>query len=495
MFNPRNSVKQRILRYVAARNDARRRELGQERGLAPESWSASVSPAGHLTLGGCDAVDLARKFGTPLYVVDERKLRRDCANFVAGFRKVYPSVEVGYSYKTNPLPGVLRVLHECGALAEVISHFELWLALQLGVPPERIIFNGPAKTPEALDLAVQSRVKLINIDGLAEIEALAAAAARRGTRQSVGVRVVTSVGWQAQFGLRLRNGEVRAAFDLIGKFPQLLPIGLHVHLGTGIKHVPTYLQAIREMLEFARDLQRETGLRLSYFDFGGGFGVPTVQPFDTWDSRLVQNNLPLRPVEVGSTPSIDDYARGIASLMRDFYPDGELPTIAFEPGRAISSGAQSLLLEVLAVKPGRDKITRVILNGGKNFALPTGYEYHELLPASRMNEPLAGPLNFFGPLCHPGDVLFVQKPFPAIAVGDVIAVMDAGAYFVPNQMNFSNPRPAAVMVRDGQTLVFRGRESFEDIVRLDTLRDGSAPYRDLETGVESSAALHRATAS
>lgn len=495
MFNPRNAVKQRILRHVAARNEARRQELGQERGIPPEAWSASVSPSGHLTIGGCDVVDLARQFGTPLYVVDERKLRADCHNFAEGFRKVYPNVEVGYSYKTNPLPGVLRVLHDCGVLAEVISHFELWLALQLGVRPEQIIFNGPAKTPEALDLAVRSRVKLINIDGLAEIETLAAAAAYGGIRQHVGVRVVTSVGWQAQFGLRLRSGEVRAAFDLIRTFPQLVPIGLHVHLGTGIKHVPTYLQAIREMLEFARDLEGETGVRLSYFDFGGGFGVPTVQPFDTWDSRLVQNNLPLRPVELESTPSIDDYARGIAALMRAFYAGGDLPTIAFEPGRAITSSAQSLLLEVLAVKRGRDDITRVILNGGKNYALPTGYEYHELLPASRMNEPVAGPLNFFGPLCHPGDVLFVQKPFPAIKVGDVIAVMDAGAYFVPNQMNFSNPRPAAVMVRDGQALVFRGRESFEDIVRLDAFRDGIDGYRDIEGGIDERLSLHQATAS
>ncbi len=467
MFSPRHWLKQRVLSHVAARNDARRRVLGQERGLPPASWDATVSPEGHLIVGSCDVVELARRFGTPLYVVDERRLRKDYAAFLDGFRRQYPNVELGYSYKTNPLPDSIRVLHDCGALAEVISHFELWLALELGVPPERIIFNGPAKTAAALDLAVARRVKLINVDGLDEIDLLATTVARHGATQRIGVRVVTSVGWQAQFGLRLRTGEAREAFDRIRRLPQLLPVGLHVHLGTGIKHVPTYLQAIREMLEFARELRDATGIDLEYFDFGGGFGVPTVQPFDQWDSRLIQNNLPVGPVEADATPRIDDYARGISTLMREFYPENRLPTIAFEPGRALSSSAQSLLLEVLAVKRGRDGVTRVILNGGKNYALPTGYEYHEFLPASRMNEPLADTVNFYGPLCHPGDVLFVQKPFPRIAAGDIVAVMDAGAYFVPNQMNFSNPRPAAVIVGDGDVRVARERERFEDIVRLD----------------------------
>jgi diaminopimelate decarboxylase len=467
MVSPRSWLKKKVLAHVSRRNDARRVQLGQERGIPPETFGASVSPAGHLVIGGCDVADLARRFGTPLYVVDAQKLRNDYAAFSGGFSAVYPHVEIGYSYKTNPLPGVIRVLHDCGALAEVISHFELWLALRLGVAPHDIIFNGPAKTAEAIDLAVAHRVKLINIDGLDEIDLLAAATARNRTTQRVGVRVVTSVGWQAQFGLRLRTGEARDAFERLRKISQLEPIGLHVHLGTGIKNVPLYLAAIREMLVFARELQRDLGVRIRYFDFGGGFGVPTVQPLDEWDSRLALNNLPIRPVETTATPPIADYAQGISTLMREFYAEDELPTIAFEPGRALSSSAQSLLLQVLTVKRDREGAVRVILNGGKNYALPTGYEYHEFLAASRMHDPLAGPQSFFGPLCHPGDVLALQKPFPALQAGDLVSVMDAGAYFVPNQMNFSNPRPAAVLVENGTASLIRERESFSDIVRLD----------------------------
>jgi len=466
MTSPRTWLKRRVLELVSSRNESRRRELGQVGGLPPEAWGAKVQD-GRLNIGGCDVPALAREFGTPLYVVDEAKLRSDFAGFIGAFRAVYPKVELGYSYKTNPLPGVIRVLHECGALAEVISHYELWLALQLGVAPSNIIFNGPAKTPQSIALAVERRVKLINVDGLDEIDTIAQAAARFGVTQPVGVRVVTSVGWQAQFGLRIGTGEALEAFERIKAHPRLEPVGLHVHLGTGIKEVPVYLRAIREMLEFARQLEAGAGTRLRYFDFGGGFGVPTVQPFSAWDARLSLNRLPVSPVETLKTPRAEDYAAPIAQLLREHYSEADLPTIAFEPGRALSSSAQSLVLQVLAVKRGRDGMTRIILNGGKNLALPTGYEYHEILAASRMNAALEGNVNFYGPLCHPGDVLFVEKPFPRIEAGDFVAVMDAGAYFVPNQMNFSNPRPGAVLVRDGQSRLIRRPESFEDMVRLD----------------------------
>lgn len=465
----RARAKQFVLDKVHAKNQRRRRELGQERGLPPQLWGLGVSTEGRLQIGGCDSMALAEEFQTPLYVVDRRRLHEDYKRFYDSFRSRYPKVEIGYSYKTNPLPGVIQALHEFGAMAEVISHFELWLALQLGVPPAQIIFNGPAKTAAALEQAVSRRIKLINIDGFGEIDLIAASAEKYGVEQEVGVRVVTSVGWSAQFGLNLHNGEAFEAFKRLLACNRLRPVGLHAHLGTGIKDVPTYLQAIREMLEFAQRLRRELGVRITYLDFGGGFGVPTVQPFSVWDSRLTGTNRTAGPIELDATPSPADYAAAIVPLVRSFYPEGddEVPTLAFEPGRAISSSAQLLLLRVLAVKPGRDGIVRVILNGGKNLALPTGYEHHEILPAGRMHEAHVGNVNFYGPLCHPGDVLFVQKPFPKIEVGDLVAVMDAGAYFVPNQMNFSNPRPAAVIVENGRAELIRTRESFEDIVRLD----------------------------
>jgi diaminopimelate decarboxylase len=142
----------------------------------------------------------------------------------------------------------------------------------------------------------------------------------------------------------------------------------------------------------------------------------------------------------------------------------------FEPGRAVTSSAQTLLLWVLALKPAT-AFTRAILDGGKNIAIPTGYELHELLPASRMHATYDNMVQLYGPLCHPGDVLLRCKRFPGVAPGDVVALMDAGAYFVPNQMNFSHPRPAAVMVEPGRCDLIRERRhsriSFGDAERIE----------------------------
>jgi diaminopimelate decarboxylase len=466
----------RVLLRLALRAERRRRErLGMlDHDLTPDLWGAEVGPEGHLVIGGCDTVRLAETYGTPLLVVDEERLRKNYTEFLETFRRRYPRVDIGYSYKTNPLPGVLRVLHEVGACAEVISHFELWLALKLGVAPERVIFNGPAKTPEALALAVKAGVHLINIDNVDEIDEIERLASASGRIQKVGVRLVTSVGWSSQFGLSIRSGAARDAFERIRRCASLDPRGLHIHLGTGIKDIEIYVQAIREVLEFARAIRGEIGVEIRIFDFGGGFGVPTVRPFESTDMRLMANGFPPLAMDAGASPRLESYADAIAGLFREHAPSGgaEDPLMIFEPGRAVTSSSQTLLLRVLAVKPAEGGGHRVILDGGKNLAMPPGYEYHEVLAASKLRDAPHGAYDVFGPLCHPGDVLCVRKRLPLLEPGDVVAVMDAGAYFVPNQMNFSNPRCGAVMVRSGTARMIRRHESFEDVVRRDDLGEG-----------------------
>ena len=474
----RQQAKAAVVRAWHARNESERRRLGQIHGtLPPELWDLDVNTSGHLTVCGHDTVELARRYGTPLHVVSRPRLEKDFRRFIGNFRSRWANVEIGYSYKTNPLPGVIRELHALGAWAEVISHFELWLALKLGVSPDQIIYNGPAKSAEGLRLGITRGIRLINVDNLSEIDQVGRLAREIGVRQQVGVRVVTSVGWSGQFGHSLANGEALEAFARLAAIDSVDACALHVHLGTGLKDVATYLQAIREMLEFARRLERDLGVRIRYFDFGGGFGVPTVRPLDQWDERLAAMGYPPGPVDTGKAPTIEAFAQAIVELMQAYYPDNDeasQPMLLFEPGRAITSSAQILLLSVLAVKPGADGSSRVILDGGKNIAMPTGYELHELLPASAMRGEYRRMHHFYGPLCHPGDVLLRWKRFPDMRPGDVVAAMDAGAYFVPNQMNFSNPRPAAVMVDGARDWVIRERESFENIVQLDGLDAGPA---------------------
>jgi diaminopimelate decarboxylase len=484
LSTPRRVVKEILVRAVHGRNERDRRRLQQTNGIAPAAWGAAVNDAGNLVIDGVDIAGLANDHGTPLHVVSHARLLADYERFETSFKSLYPKTAVSYSYKTNPLPGVIKVLHGAGALAEVISHFELWLALELGVLPERIIFNGPGKTLDAIKLGVDHGIGMINVDGLAEIDEIAQAALTAGRQQKVGVRVITSVGWSAQFGLAIASGQAMEAFRRIRRHRQLMPTGLHFHLGTGIRNVAIYLQAVRETLEFAQRVRAELGIDITQLDLGGGFGVPTVRPFTEWDTRLTLNGRPPGPVDMVVAARPADYASGIVELIRKYYPAyvHTSPTVIFEPGRAITSSSQCLVLRVLAVKE-----RNVILDGGKNIAMPLGYEIHELLAVNGAGDARVSTYSFYGPLCHPGDLHFQSKTFRTLRVGDLVAIMDAGAYFIPNQMNFSHPRPAVVMVNNGRTTLLRQRESFDDVVRLDQLgpRSASQGYDSRELGTKS----------
>ncbi len=466
----RRLVKPLVVGWIHRGNERLRKTLETDgQALSPRDWGAQVSPDGSLCVGGCRLADLASRFGTPLHVLDEARLIANFQRFQHSFADCASQVEIGFSYKTNPLPGAIRILHQAGAWAEVISHFELWLALKLGMPGNRIVFNGPGKTPESLRLAVARDVRMINLDNVDEADILQKRALALNKKQPVGIRVVTSVGWAAQFGIPLEDGAAFAAFEKLRTLGCLDPCGLHIHLGTGIKDVAVYAQAVDELFAFAQVLRQKLGLTIRFIDVGGGYGVPTVSSFTAMDERLLHAGLPARPVDTAATPPLADYANVIQlHLKKHFGPARETwPTIFLEPGRAVASSAQLLLLRVLAIKPGPRDSRNVILDGGHNLAIPTSYEIHHLFSVEGLNRQADQVHHFFGPLCHPGDVLAREIRMPTLHVGDIVAVMDAGAYFIPNQMNFSNPRPAAVIVRNGEAHLTRSAETFDHMVALD----------------------------
>ena len=463
----KRSFKELVIRRLQREDAQARRNLpAQFNGLPPSLWGYDVTADGVLGLEGLRVPELISRYGTPLYVVSAAWLRKTYEDFIRPFREHYPDTRLATSYKTNPVPAVVSTLHECGTDAEVISEFEMWLAGRVGLPGERIIVNGPGKSRAMLERAVSMGVKVINIDGFEEIEAISAAARRLGRVQPVGVRVTTSVGWSSQFGLPLATGDAFAAFERIKRTPGLEAMGVHLHLGTGLKSVDLYLRAITEVLEFGALLRERLGIELRCYDLGGGYGVPTVRGKDVWDDRMLSLGYPAREPLPAACPSPADYAARIAALFKERTPPDRRPQIVLEPGRAITSSAQTLLLSVIATKDTYG-VRRLILDGGKNITLPLGWETHKIFPVQRLNDPAVRSTCLYGPLCHPGDVVASHLPLPEMGVGDAIAIMDAGAYFVPNQMNFSNPRPAIVMVEGGKIRVVRQRESFEDVVRLD----------------------------
>lgn len=469
----------RKVRHVMANRALRanRRELlasgvfARER-LSEALWDCEVGPDGHMRIAGVSVPSLASEFGTPLHVVHTARLRKNYHEFVNAFAGTQARVRLGTSYKTNPVPYVLQTLHECGSLAEVISHFELWLALELGVPGNQIIFNGPGKSRESLELAVERKVWLINVDSHEELEELEAICAQRGHRQDVGLRLTAQVGWESQFGFAINNGSALRGFRDAVAAPHLNPVGIHLHLGTGINATSTYVQGISECLSLAREVKRTLGATLHVLDLGGGFGVPTTRPRGDWAAVLEDMGNPILTAVPGSGPTPADYAREIVPLVNNYFEETACagPELIFEPGRAISASAQMLLLRVMRVKRSGRAIPDIILDGGRNLSMPLAWEFHEVHPTGKMLEESLPPQNLYGPLCHPYDIVALNKRLPTLDVGDVVAVMDAGAYFVPNQTNFSNPRPSIVAVDRGVARQVRAPECFQDMVKLDEQR-------------------------
>ena len=188
---------------------------------SPSLWGMKAGSRGDLVVGGCLSRDLADRYGTPLHVVDEALLRESYRRFKKAFEDQGISCEVYYSFKTNPVPGILKILNDEGCGAEVISHFELWLALESGVNPDAIIYNGPGKTVEGLTLAIQSGIRRININSFSELDLIESLARAFGSRPRVGVRLFTGLGWGDQFGLGIESGAARRIFEKLAGSSQV----------------------------------------------------------------------------------------------------------------------------------------------------------------------------------------------------------------------------------------------------------------------------------
>lgn len=434
--------------------------------LPPARWGLRADDGGGLTLDGLRLHDLLARFGSPLHVVHASALARN----VAAFHSPSPGgrrCEVYYSYKTNPVPGVLAFLHERGVGAEVISPYELWLAFQLGVPADRIVYNGPAKSDQSLREAIERGLLLINVNHREEIARVARIAAGVGRRARIGIRVVPPGGWSGQFGVPIAGGEAMRAYREALSLESLDVVGLHAHRGAELRTREALEGFVDAVLDFSDELAGQLGLRVGILDFGGSLAVPTVATLSPVERRLNRTLLrPLPPPRPEQSLSIEDYARALlARVEGHFNARGvPVPRIFVEPGRALTGNSQLLLTTVLTTKRGGDELDFAVLDAGINIAECVQSEYHQLFPVNRFGAPEARTYALTGPICTPADVLYPAARLPELRPGDSLAIMDAGAYFVPFATSFSFPRPAIVMADDGDVTLLREAETFADVM-------------------------------
>ncbi|MEU3418869.1 diaminopimelate decarboxylase [Streptomyces murinus] len=423
-------------------------------------WPASTTEprAGDLAVGGVPLAEVADRFGTPVYILDEAEVRDRCRTY----RHAFPDAEVLYAAKAFLCRAMARWMEEEGLGLDVCSAGELELAVTTGFPPERIVLHGNAKTPRDLEAALRLGVGRVVIDSPSEIARLAAAVGPDG-RQKVMVRVVPGIsagghdkirtGTEDQkFGLSIRDGYALHALTRILDQPNLELTGLHCHLGSQITGVKPYLTAVRRMVGLMARLYGQYGVVLPELDLGGGHGIA------------------YRPGE--EALDLTALARKVRAELADACASAGLPVprLIIEPGRAIAGPAGIALYRVLSVKHTGEHVFVAVDGGMSDNPRPALYGVR-YAPRLIGRHSAADPVRtrVVGRHCEAGDVLAADAELPSdIRPGDLLAVPVAGAYHLSMASGYNLVgRPPVVAVRDGRARLLVRRESLEDIRRRD----------------------------
>ncbi|POX43490.1 diaminopimelate decarboxylase [Streptomyces sp. Ru73] len=427
-------------------------------------WPASTLPlpTGDLAVGGVPLAEAAERFGTPLYLLDETEVRTRCRTYAHAF----PDADVRYAAKAFLCRTMARWVTEEGLGLDVCSAGELELAVAAGVPPERIVLHGNAKSPQDLETALRLGVGRIVIDSPAEIARLAAAAGAGRVRPKVMVRVVPGIAAGAhekirtgtgdqKFGLSVADGSAQHAVARVLAQPDLELAGLHCHLGSQITSAKPYLAAVRRMVGLMARIRDAHGTVPPELDLGGGHGIA------------------YRPGE----PALDvpALARKVRTELIESCAAAGLtvPRLVIEPGRAIAGPAGVALYRVLAVKR-TEAHTFVAVDGGmSDNPRPAlyGVRYAPRL-VGRRSDAAPAPVTVVGRHCEAGDVLAAGVPLPGdVRPGDLLAVPAAGAYHLSMASAYNLVgRPPVAAVADGAARLLVRRETLDDLSSRDVGR-------------------------
>jgi len=429
----------------------------------------------HLGIRGVDLVDLCDKYGTPLFVIDEARLRENYRTFYDAFSKHYPKTIVCYSIKTNYNLAICKMLRQEGAYVAAASGLDLYVARKAGFPPKRVILDGLYKSEAELMEALKSNVLLINIESFSELEGLNRIAEKIGVTQDIGIRVnvtKTQVFTRklseaifcypaSRFGFSLETAWL--AFKRASKLKNLRVTGIMTH---------PYQGAADILLPYIKRIQNELGIKIQYINFGGGFAKnPTLNNFDLmmdfFRKKLgLRSKLDKRKKESVTRVCLERTSKIIAKAVKQKLGGTSEPTIIFEPGRAIVGSAGLLLLQVNCIKEAGG-YKWVVVDGGTNL-IPDYWERREIQIVNRETLLPLETVNLVGPLLYTHDFIAIKKRLPKIQEGDILVILDSGAYTLSQSNQFLHPRPAVVLVDlNGRLVKIREKENYEDVLWMD----------------------------
>ncbi|MGD0535305.1 MAG: diaminopimelate decarboxylase [Methanoregula sp.] len=408
---------------------------------------------GHLHICGHDCVRLAERYGTPLYVTSEDRICEHFRDYQKALSARYNKVQVLFAAKANGNLAVMRTLAQLGAGADVFSSGELALALEAGMPAQKLLFNGSSKTKADLALAVQHGVK-ISLDSLDELHQLDAIAGKAGKVAEISFRVnpaleapthpkIATGLATSKFGIP--HGQIPAAYKEALSCKHVRPVGIHCHIGSQILEVVPFVKAAEVMVRIAKELS-DMGVKLEFLDLGGGLGIPYHHDTDP-------------------APTPEDYANAVMPVfLAGIKAAGITPELWIEPGRFLVADSTVLLTRVNSTKAAHKRFANV--DAGFNLLIrPAMYDaYHEVIVANRADAPLTTEYTVTGPICETGDILAPDRELPELAAGDLIAVLDAGAYgYAMSSQYNGRPRCPEVLIHGKDVALMRRSETLADL--------------------------------
>ncbi|SDN18527.1 diaminopimelate decarboxylase [Allokutzneria albata] len=423
----------------------------------PAIWPATtrIPPTGDLSVGGVALAELAGRFGTPTYVVDEAQVRANCR----AYRRALPDVEIAYAGKAFLTRGVVGWIAEEGLALDVCSAGELAVAMAAGFPAERVILHGNAKSPDDLKAAMQAGVGRVVVDSLDEIGQLGALAAA----QPVLIRVTPGVDGRThaaiatgvedqKFGFSLASGGAEEAVRRALAEPGLRLVGLHCHIGSQIGRVADFELAARRMVDLLDRVRREHGTVLPQLNLGGGHVVPYLAGEAEFDLSGFADR-------VRGAVNYECARRGLPA-----------PRLTVEPGRSLVARAGITIYRVVTVKHGTHRTFVAVDGGMSDNARPAlyGAKYAVRL-VGRGSQVPDTPVTVVGRHCEAGDVIAENVPLPGdIHAGDLLAVPCTGAYHHSLASNYNMVgRPPVVAVRDGAPRLLVRGETAQDLLARD----------------------------
>jgi diaminopimelate decarboxylase len=425
--------------------------------LFPET--TRVTTANTLAIAGCDLVDLAERFGTPLYVYDAQTIIGRAGAFREALAASYSGrATVCYAAKAYVAPWLLKLLAPEGLGLDVVSAGELFVAAAAGFPRERVYFHGNNKGEDELAYALEEKIGRVVIDNLEEVERLGRLAAKRGTKQAVLLRLAPSVDVHThahlttgapdtKFGLDITSGAAEEGVRAILAQRSLDLRGFHAHIGSQITDVEPYRASVARIFAFAAAMREKTGFVMREMSPGGGYAV-----------RYVPEDPAVDPIAMVREVA----AAVVAAAKRHGF---DLPEITVEPGRSIVAPAGVAVYRVGSVKKGAR--TYVAVDGGMADNIrPTAYgaKYTAVL-ANRVNDASTADVAIAGKYCETGDILIQGVRLPLPRAGDLVAVPVSGAYQLAMASNYNvAPRPAVVVVADADATLVRKRETYAELV-------------------------------